>query len=257
MYFDFMTILTALVLITGIISLIDIIFFAKKRKKGEKKPILIDYSRSFFPILLIVLIIRAFIIQPYRVPSGSLQPTILPGDFIVASQFSYGLRLPVTDYKIIKIGEPKRGDIVLFRWPDNPSIVFIKRVVGIPGDHIVYRNKILRINGKIADQTLIRDALDIEPDSVPVPVQEKIENLLGVKHRIFIRKADGDMGTIDTIVPKGYYFMMGDNRDASDDSRYWGFVPEKNLIAKAFLIWMSWDSENHTVRWHRIGKTIK
>jgi len=258
MNIDFATILTALVLITGIISLIDIIFFAKKRKKtGKKKPILIDYSRSFFPILLIVLIIRAFIIQPYRVPSGSLQPTILPGDFIAVKQFAYGLRLPVIDYKIIKTGEPKRGDIALFRWPDNPSLTFIKRVVGVPGDHIVYRNKILRINGKIADQKLIGPALDIEPDNVPVAVQEKLENLLGIRHRIFIREASGDIGTVDTIVPKGYYFMMGDNRDASDDSRYWGFVPEKNLIGKAFLIWMSWDSENHTVRWHRIGNTIK
>jgi signal peptidase I len=256
-YFNFMTILTILVLITGIISLIDLLFWARKRKKDAKKPIIIEYSRSFFPVLLIVLLIRAFLIQPYRVPSGSLQPTILPGDFIAVSQFSYGLRLPVLDYKIIKIGEPKRGDIALFRWPDNPSIIFVKRVVGIPGDHIVYRNKILRINGKIADQKLIGPMLDIEPDNVPVPVQEKIENLLGVKHHIFIREVGGDMGTVDTIVPKGFYFMMGDNRDASDDSRFWGFVPEENLIGKAFVIWMSWDSENHSIRWHRIGKTIK
>ena len=254
---DFAFILTLCVLITGIISLIDILFWARKRKKDAKQPIIIEYSRSFFPVLLIVLLIRSFLIQPYRVPSGSLQPTVLPGDFIAVSQFAYGLRLPVLNYKIIKIGEPKRGDIALFRWPDNPSIVFIKRVVGIPGDHIVYRNRILRINGKIADQKLIGSTLDIEPDSVPVPVQDKIENLLGVKHHIFLREVSGDMGTVDTIVPKGFYFMMGDNRDASDDSRYWGFVPEENLIGKALVIWMSWDGEDHNIRWHRIGKTVK
>jgi signal peptidase I len=256
--FDFPLILTALVLITGLISLIDILFFAAKRKKaGKKKPVVIDYSRSFFPILLIVLLIRSFLIQPYRVPTGSLMPTILPGDFIAVNQFAYGLRLPVINYKIISIGEPQRGDIALFRWPDNPKIIFVKRVVGIPGDHIVYRNKILRINGMIADQKLIGKTLDIEPDNVPVIVQKKLEDLLGVKHYIFIREASGDIGTVDTIVPNGYYFMMGDNRDASDDSRYWGFVPEQNLIGKAFLIWMSWDQVKREIRWHRIGKRIQ
>jgi len=255
--FDFPLILTSLVLITGLISLIDILFFAAKRKKiGKKKSIFIDYSRSFFPILLIVLLIRSFLIQPYRVPTGSLEPTILPGDFIAVNQFVYGLRLPVINYKIVNIGEPQRGDIALFRWPDNPKIIFVKRVVGIPGDHIVYRNKILRINGKIADQKLIGKVLDIEPDNVPVIVQKKLENLLGVKHYIFIREASGDIGTVDTTVPKGYYFMMGDNRDASDDSRFWGFVPEQNLIGKAFLIWMSWDPVKHEIRWHRIGERI-
>lgn len=255
--FDFPLILTALVLITGVISLIDILFFAANREKaGKKKSLFIDYSRSFFPILLIVLLIRSFLIQPYRVPTGSLMPTILPGDFIAVNQFAYGLRLPVINYKIVNISEPQRGDVALFRWPDNPKIIFIKRVVGIPGDHIVYRNKILHINGKIADQKLIGKALDIEPDNVPVVVQKKLEDLLGVKHYIFIRGPGGDINTVDTVVPEGYYFMMGDNRDASDDSRYWGFVPEQNLIGKAFLVWMSWDSVKHEVRWERIGKKI-
>ncbi|MCK4607957.1 MAG: signal peptidase I [Gammaproteobacteria bacterium] len=257
MHIDFPLILTLLVLISGVIALLDIIFWAKKRNKKQKKPIVIEYSRSFFPILLIVLVIRSFLIQPYRVPTGSLEPTILPGDFIAVSQFAYGLRLPVLNYKIVKIGEPKRGDIALFRWPENPSIIFIKRVVGVPGDHIVYRNKILKINGVIARQKLIGNALDVEPDSLPVPVQKKMENLLGVKHSIFVQNQGGDLKTVDTIVPKGFYFMMGDNRDASDDSRYWGFVPEQNLVGKAFVTWMSWNSEGHSIRWHRIGKTIR
>ncbi|KPJ67906.1 MAG: signal peptidase [Coxiella sp. DG_40] len=255
--FDFPLILTSLVLITGLISLIDILFFAAKRKKiGKKKSIFIDYSRSFFPILLIVLLIRSFLIQPYRVPTGSLMPTILPGDFIAVNQFAYGLRLPVVNYKIVNIGEPKHGDIALFRWPNNPKIIFVKRVVGIPGDHVVYRNKTLYVNGKVADQKLIGKTLDIEPDNTPVVVQKRLEDLLGVKHYIFVRESDGYIGTVDTVVPKNNYFMMGDNRDASDDSRYWGFVPEQNLIGKAFLVWMSWDSVKREIRWHRIGEKI-
>lgn len=259
MSFDFPLILTLLVVVTGVISLIDIIFFAKKRKAaGKKKPtVLIEYSRSFFPVLLVVLLIRSFLVQPYRVPTGSLEPTIMPGDFIAVNQFAYGLRLPVINTKIVAIGEPKRGDIALFRWPDNPSIIFVKRVVGVPGDHIVYRNKILSINGKICAQKLLGTALDIEPDMVPIPVQRKLENLVGVKHQIFIRKVGGETGSIDLVVPKGFYFMMGDNRDDSDDSRDWGFVPEANLVGKAMFIWFSWNSETSSVRWHRIGDAVK
>jgi len=191
------------------------------------------------------------------VPTGSLEPTILPGDFIAVSQFSYGLRLPVLNYKIFKTWEPKRGDITLFRWPKQPSIVFVKRVVGVPGDHVVYRNKILTINGTIARQILLGHALDIEPEQVPIAVQIKLENLLGVKHKIFVRSQGGNVTSFDLVVPQGFYFMMGDNRDNSDDSRDWGFVPEQNLIGKALVIWMSWDSVRNRVRWHRIGTKIK
>lgn len=254
----FPLILTILVIVSGVVGLVDILFFAKKRSKLKKKqPKLIEYCRSFFPVLLFVWVVRSFLIQPYRVPTGSLEPTILPGDFIAVNQFAYGLRLPVINYKFFKIGEPERGDIALFQWPKEPSIVFVKRVVGIPGDHIVYRNKVLKINGKIARQKMVGHALDVEPDQVPIPVQIKLENLLGVRHRIFIRALGGEIGTFDVVVPKGYYFMMGDNRDDSDDSRDWGFVPEQNLIGKALIIWMSWDSAGRRVRWHRIGTRVK
>ena len=148
MYFDFMFFLTLSVFITGFISFIDFIFLSKKRKKN-KLPWYIDYSKSFFPVLLLVFIIRAFIVQPYRVPTGSLEPTILPGDFIIVNQFKYGLRFPIFNKKILKIDEPKTGDIVLFRWPKNPNLIFVKRIVGIPGDHIIYNEeKQLIINNK-------------------------------------------------------------------------------------------------------------
>lgn len=257
MYFPL--ILSLLVIITGLIALIDILFFAKKRKtKNQKKaPIIIEYSRGFFPVLLIVLLIRSFLIQPYRVPTGSLEPTIQPGDFIAVNQFSYGLRLPVLNYKIIPIGEPKRGDIALFRWPKNPKITFVKRVIGLPGDHIIYKNKILTINGKRMRQYTLGRSLDVEPNQEPIPMIEKMEDFYNIQHHIYQLEQGGDTQSYNIVVPKGCYFMMGDNRDDSDDSRSWGFVPEQNFVGKAFVIWMSWDSEKNNVRWGRIGKIIK
>lgn len=276
-YFDFPFILTSLVIISGLLAVVDILFFAPKRAKStsissesslqqrrgteaegyKKQPIVFEYARSFFPLLLLVWVIRSFIIQPYQVPSGSLSPTVLPGDFIVVSQFSYGLRLPVLNYKIVNISEPKRGDIVLFRWPKHPETIFVKRLIGLPGDHIVYKNKMLKINGENISQEFLNKDLDIEPNRPPITVARKTEDLLGVKHQIYVREEGGEDGAIDVTVPQNCYFMMGDNRDDSDDSRDWGCVPEQNLIGKAFLVWMSWDKENNTVRWRRIGEMVR
>lgn len=253
--FDLPLILTLLVLISGIISLLDILIWAKRRTTGSKLPLLIEYSRSFFPIFLLVLLLRSFLIQPYRVPTGSLSPTVLPGDFILVKQYSYGLRLPVINTKIFNIGEPKRGDIALFRFP-NDSKIYVKRVVGLPGDHLVYRNKVLTINNNIAWQTPLGMALDLE-HGFSVPVQLKLEQLDQVSHKIFIKPGYKEWETIDVIVPEGSYFMMGDNRDNSADSRVFGFAPEKNLVGQAFMTWMSWDSEKTGVRWERIGKPIR
>lgn len=258
---DFPFILTSLVLLSGIISLIDILFLAKKRAaSGKKMSWIVEYSRSFFLVLFLVWVIRSFIFQPYRVPTGSLEPTILPGDFIAVSQFSYGLRLPVIHTKILNIGEPKTGQIVLFRWPVNSSILFVKRVIGTPGDHVIYKNKVLYINGKEMKQTYVGKGFDIEPGEKSRPVIIKQENLNGAKHLIQLAAKGGETENFDIIVPKGMYFMMGDNRDDSDDSRMWGFVPEQNLVGEAFGIWMSWDSRAkwgvHKIRWSRIGKGL-
>lgn len=255
LHIDFPFILTMLVLVTGLIALADIMFFEKKRAIDATPPFVIETSRSIFPVLLLVLIIRSFIIQPYRVPTGSLEPTVLPGDFIAVQQFAYGLRLPVLNHKIAKVGEPKRGDIALFHWPVNTKFLFVKRVIGLPGDHIVYRNKILTINGKEMTQENVGKAKDIEEEGL-VDVDQRIENLDGVKHNIFVKADRMDPVDIDVTVPEGHYFMMGDNRDNSDDSRYWGFVPESFLIGKAFGIWLSWDSIDHRIRWNRIGKAV-
>ncbi len=255
LFFDVPLVLTLLVLISGIVALSDILFFAKRRGAGKDMPVVFEYARSFFPIFLLVLLIRSFLIQPYRVPTGSLEPTVLPGDFIIVNQYAYGLRLPVLNYKILDIGEPKRGDITLFRYPNDPSVIFVKRVIGLPGDHIVYVNKTLVINGKVMRQTSFGTELEIG-DGFYEPVQVRLEHLDGADHKIFIKPGRRESEFIDLIVPKNSYFMMGDNRDNSNDSREWGVVPEENLVGKAFGVWMSWDSINKRVRFSRIGSKI-
>lgn len=257
--------LTLLVLGTGVISLIDRLFFHRTRKEKQRaQPAIVENAYSFFGVLLLVWVIRSFIVQPYRVPTGSLQPTVAPGDFLVVNQFAYGLKFPVTNNTLVSIGEPKRGDVILFYWPLNTNVVFVKRLIGLPGDQVEYRNKVLYINGKEMKQKLV-DAhrMDDEPplEGNPeehIPVLLKEEDLGTIKHAIYMtpesaRSADN----FSITVPAGEYFMMGDNRDNSADSRSWGFVPEKNLIGKAFGIWMSWDALSSHIRWNRIGMSVK
>lgn len=259
--------LTIAVAVTGLISLVDMIFMRRARKaKQQSDPTLIEYCRSFFPVLLIVWVIRSFLIQPYKVPTGSLEPTVMPGDFIAVNQFAYGLKFPIGNYKMISTGEPQRGDIVLFHYPPNPKVIYVKRLIGLPGDHIVYKNKILYINGKKQPQKLLGHDFDYgntPGEMAPVDVYE--ENLGGVWHKIFRRPGQDDgtfplqtdsVGDFSYTVPKGKYFMMGDNRDNSADSRYFGAVPERNIIGKAFGVWMSWDPVHHRVRWDRIGDSL-
>lgn len=255
-YFDFPFFLTLAVIVTGVLSAMDVFYFAKRRDASASQPYIFEFARSFFIPLLAVWSIRSFLIQPYRVPTGSLEPTVMPGDFIAVKQYSYGMRMPVLRKKIIAIGEPKRGDIALFFWPVDEEKRFVKRVVGVPGDHVVYKDKKLTINGKAIPQTLIGDAMSEEPGQLPKRVVHYRENLLGVQHDIYVRPDSYDMKTVDVTVPEGYYFMMGDNRDDSDDSRYWGMVPEANLIGQAFGVWMSWDSNNSKFRWHRVGTGV-
>lgn len=248
--------LTILTVVSFVVWMVDRLCFAKARLAAQgKEPLLVDYARSLFPIFLIVLVIRSFVIQPFRVPTGSLEPTIMPNDFVLVSQFAYGLRLPVTHTKILSIGEPKTGDIVVFRHPAVPGIDLIKRVIGVPGDHVVYKNKTLTINGKVMKQTFLRKGYDEEPAALGGNIPSKVmeENLQGVKHEILLHDHGGEVTKFNFTVPKGYYFVMGDNRDNSADSRVWGFMPQQNLIGKAFMIFFSWD---HGVRWSRIGNSL-
>ena len=269
----------ALVLITGaffVIWLADWLLFARRRKaraaaEGVKphEPVLVDYARSFFPVILAVLLFRTFLLEPFRIPSGSMMPTLLVGDFVLVNKFAYGLRLPVTDTKIFDTGEPKRGDIAVFRYPLNPKEDYIKRIIGLPGDTIVVRGEQLYINGKPMPQQLIgpyhgNDKVSIRMEENPMmaPVTLHSEDLGGVQHQTLQFRyvepgnCSGSDGTplpgggCRWVVPAGHYFAMGDNRDDSEDSRYWGFVPEHNLAGKAFLIWFS------LTDWHRIGTVL-
>lgn len=257
MNFNIELILFYAVIISGVIVLIDAIFLKSKRKKLSSKKLLfvIDNARSFFPIFLLVLVIRSFTYEGFRIPTGSLKPTLLVGDFILVNKFDYGIRLPVIHTKIISIGEPKRGDIVVFREPPKESRDLIKRVIGIPGDHIVYKDKVLYINGEKISQTFEKYGTDQDDNIEPWQVVQKKENLMGVVHDIYqIPQREND--DFDVIVPQGKYFMMGDNRDNSGDSRYWGFLPEKNIIGKATHVVLSYDSLKHPLRWDRLGIKI-
>lgn len=249
---NFALILVILSFVSGLIYLLDVVFWEKKRSNGQPPGRIVEYSRSFFPVFLIVLLLRSFLVEPFRIPSGSLEPTLLVGDFVAVNKFAYGLRLPVVEKKIIPIANPKTGEIAVFRWPPEPSYDYIKRVIGTPGDKISYHNKILTVNGKEAKQTFVEYTMD---ESSGRPVAKYKEDLNGVVHDIFTR-ADMPAVDFDVTVPEGNYFMMGDNRDDSADSRFWGFVPDSYLRGKAFLVWMSWNGKTDNLRWSKIGRLI-
>ena len=240
MNIDFALILVVGSLVTGIIWLLDHLFWAKKRpavpegSDETNEPVIVEYARFLFPVFIIVLVLRGFVAEPFRIPSGSMLPTLKVGDFILVNKFSYGLRLPVLNKKFIPISEPSRGDVIVFRYPEDPSIDYIKRVVGVPGDEVAYYNKVLYINGKPAKQQAEED---IMIDFFQYKQLE--EEYDGVKHKILVNKMLPAADFVVT-VPEGKYFAMGDNRDNSRDSRVWGYVPEENLVGKAFLVWMSW-----------------
>jgi len=252
MHFDFELLLVLLTLVTGVVWAWDLI---RRRRRGTKDgegklPWWIDLSRSLFPVILAVLVIRSFIVEPFRIPSGSMVPTLLTGDFILVNKFTYGLRLPVVHSKVLSLGEPHRGDVAVFRYPLNESEDYIKRIVGLPGDEVVYQHKHLYINGKLAEQQ------PVGPWAGPEQAEVFREQLGGVNHKILIHTNYPDRG-FEYQVPPHSYFVMGDNRDRSSDSRYWGTVPEKNLVGRAFLIWMSWDAADTAVKWGRIGNVIQ
>ena len=272
MRFDFPTIMVLLVIVTGAIWIFDALVFAPRRRLAVTRtragagsaqpktevlpaPKLVEYARSFFPVFLIVLVVRSFVVEPFRIPSGSMMPTLEIGDFILVNKFSYGIRLPILDKRIIPIGEPKRGDVMVFRYPEDPSTPFIKRVVGLPGDRIGYYDKVLYVNGEPALQKQIGTYNGAGRGSTMTGASERVEHLAAKEHAILIQPGYPSL-PLETVVPPGSYFVLGDNRDNSRDSRYWGTVPDKYLIGKAFLIWMNWDWGGG-IHWNRIGEPIR
>jgi signal peptidase I len=293
---NFALILFVAMVITGVIWFLDIFYFAKQRRVAAdvalaafdgrnaklaadgiktdntsrhaievallRQPTWIEYSGSFFPVIALVFFLRSFLYEPFKIPSSSMVPTLVIGDLILVNKFTYGIRLPVLNKKIIDVGDPQRGDVMVFKYPKDMTQDYIKRVIGVPGDKITYENKRLTVNDKPVTYAPMEDYLEDEGLEYH---QQFAENLLGVQHRILNNKNKRtyDQGQVDNfpnheacvysyekftcIVPEGNYFMMGDNRDNSLDSRYWGFVPNKNIVGKAFFVWMNLGN------WKRIG----
>jgi signal peptidase I len=245
----FSLIMLVAVLVTGLIWLLDILILSKKRRKHAKESWAVEYSKSFFPVILFVFLIRSFVVEPFKIPSGSMMPTLLAGDFILVNKFTYGLRVPILNDVFLEVGHPKRGDVFVFHYPPDPSVDYIKRVVGLPGDKITYKNKELYVNGQKMDRSYVAD-YDYQSSGLnQIHAKRYTENLSGVEHDVLL---DNDSASREgeTVVPPGHYFAMGDNRDNSSDSRYWGFVPEKNLVGRAFFIW--WNFQE----FKRIGSTV-
>lgn len=257
MDYDFSFFLVTASFITGLVWGGYSLYLKSQRKVYalEKEPLLVEYARSFFPVVFIVLILRSFIAEPFRIPSGSMMPTLLIGDFILVNKFSYGIRLPVLNTKIVEVDLPKRGDIVVFRFPKQPTVDYIKRVIGVPGDRVAYFGKKLYINGQPISQVEL-GTFEGKGQGVTMSGAHWIEeNLEPVKHSILITPGAPTIEDV-FVVPQGQYFVMGDNRDNSNDSRYWGFVPEANLVGKAFFIWMNFDLENKGVDISRVGTAL-
>ncbi len=250
---NFALILFLLLLVSAALWVADHFVFRLRRGPGAKEPVWVEYGASFFPVILIVFLLRSFIVEPFKIPSGSMIPTLLVGDFIAVNKFSYGIRLPVLNKKIIDLGSPQRGDVVVFRYPPDPSLDYIKRVVGLPGDRVAYLNKRLTINGQ---PVAVEKAVDYFDPERMLYTPRYTEKLADVEHMLLIEEdaplhvpyvmqfpqRDNCLYNTEGVVcevPSGHYFMMGDNRDNSQDSRVWGFVPEENLVGKAFFVWFN------------------
>jgi signal peptidase I len=240
--------LAALVL-TGAIWLLDIVYLRKVRPAGKPESWVVEYSKSFFPVILVVFLIRSFLVEPFKIPSGSMMPTLLVGDFILVNKHTYGLRVPILNNTFFEMHHPQRGEVMVFRYPQDPSMDYIKRVVGVPGDHIEYREKHLIINGKPLAMTAGGDYEYVAPGLNRIAAKRVKETLGEHQHDILLVN-DAPAMDGEVVVPPGHYFVMGDNRDNSNDSRFWGFVPENNIVGKAFMIWWNFDN------FGRIGKTI-
>ncbi len=251
MSFNLALILVVLTVFTGLIVAVNKFVWQRADRWKDaptSREILVEYSQSFFPVLLFVLIIRSFVFEPFRIPSGSMEPTLLQGDFIFVKKYSYGLRLPVTEMKIVETGAPKRGDVVVFRLPSDPSVNYIKRVIGLPGDEVTYEDHRLSINGRLMELDPIVDLSSRQPTVHGEQLDDRRHDIKILNPR---SRQDGTW-----IVPEGEYFMMGDNRDNSTDSRFISAIPESYLVGEAVRIWMHMDGLSWP-DWGRVGTKIQ
>lgn len=282
----FSIILVIITSITGIIWLIDAQIFAPKRRvalallqaknvplthdainKLTREPILVDMAHGVFPVFAFVLVLRSFLYEPFQIPSGSMMPTLLVDDFILVEKFSYGLKDPVWRTQLVETSKPQRGDAIVFKYPEDPKIDYIKRVIGLPGDKVIYNNKELVItpacnNNVSCPEAMVIDRVQVnsgEFNQSGVPLIRLREQLGDIQHHVLINPARPEasshyfrqpgLNTGEFLVPQGMYFAMGDNRDDSTDSRFWGFVPEENLVGKAVAIWVSFEYQHGADSW--------
>jgi signal peptidase I len=250
---NFALILFVLLVLSGALWAADRFHARKRRAVDEPNPWWVEYGASFFPVILIVFVLRSFIVEPFKIPSGSMIPTLLVGDFILVSKFSYGIRLPIINKKVVPLGTPERGDVMVFRYPRDTSMDYIKRVVGLPGDRVEYRNKRLTINGDEVPMVAQGEYLHSER----IYYSPRFQETLGeIPHYVLVERdapsyiahplnfpyrenCTYTSSGVSCTVPAGHYFVMGDNRDASSDSRVWGFVPDENIVGRAFFIWFN------------------
>ena len=273
MDFDFNLILVPATLFFIAVWLLDKFVLKQRATKGRgNENFIITWAYDFWPVLAVVMVLRSFLYEPFNIPSDSMVPTLETGDFILVNKFEYGVRLPIINSKIIDVGSPERGEVAVFRYPPQPSISYIKRIVGLPGDHIVYDHGQLSINGEKVTKTPIQ--FSREKDSLDTPTAIYHQETLGA-HTFTMRELEGvnvarqapflnyvDNGKYsaenglywEVKVPEGHYFAMGDNRDQSADSRFWGFVPEENLTGRAFYIWMHKEPGFNLPSFSRNGK---
>jgi signal peptidase I len=268
---DFSLILFIFLVVTGLISLAYRLMVegrgstingpatvvAEGEAEERNQPILVEYARALFPVILIVFVLRSFVVEPFRIPSGSMLPSLHIGDFILVNKFKYGIRLPIINQKVLDLGAPRRGDVMVFRFPNNPKLNFIKRVVGLPGDKISYIDKQLYVNGELIPVVEDGEYAYEEISNRGHSADRYLESIDESTHSILIDKRVRNID-MEVEVPEGHYFVMGDNRDHSNDSRSWRFVPEENVVGKAFFIWFSWKSATGGgVDWGRIGNSIQ
>lgn len=273
MDFDFNLILVPATLFFIVVWLLDKFVLKQRATKGRgNENFIITWAYDFWPVLAVVMVLRSFLYEPFNIPSDSMVPTLETGDFILVNKFEYGVRLPIINSKIIDVGSPERGEVAVFRYPPQPSISYIKRIVGLPGDHIVYDHGQLSINGEKVTKTPIQ--FSREKDNLDTPTSIYHQETLGA-HTFTMRELEGvnvarqapflnyvDNGKYsaenglywEVKVPEGHYFAMGDNRDQSADSRFWGFVPEENLTGRAFYIWMHKEPGFNLPSFSRNGK---